>query len=159
LEYGNFSYYLGGDISGTYSKKKKNYWNDVQSQVAKVIGTVDVAVADHHGYRDSVNENLLKALNTNVLVLPIWDLYHPHPNAMKRVVEQGVPEIFPAGITEARLAEMKEKGLADNIREDGHIVVRVYKNGKKYQVFVLNDRSLNYEVIYKSRTFKSRGNK
>lgn len=159
LEYGNFSYYLGGDISGTWSRKKKNPWNDVQSQVAKVIGTVDVAVADHHGYRDSVNENLLKALNTNVLVIPIWDLYHPHPNAMKRVVEQGVPEIFPAGITEARLAEMKEKGLGDNIRKDGHIVVRVYKGGKKYQVFVLNDRSLDYEVIYKSRTFKSRGNK
>jgi hypothetical protein len=150
---------MGGDISGSYSRRGKNYWNDVQSQVAKVIGTVDVAVADHHGYRDSANENLLKALNTNVLVIPIWDLYHPHPNAMKRVVEQGVPEIFPAGITEARLAEMKEKGLADNIRENGHIVVRVYKNGKKYQVFVLNDRSLNYEVIYKSRTFKSRGNK
>lgn len=159
LEYGNFSYYLGGDISGTWSRKKKNPWNDVQSQVAKVFGTVDVAVADHHCYRDSVNDNLLKALKTNVLVIPIWDLYHPHPNAMQRVVNNGVPEIFPVGITEARLAEMKEKGLADNIRKDGHIVVRVFKGGKKYQVFVLNDRSLDYEVLYKSRVFSSRGNK
>ena len=158
LEYGNFSYYLGGDISGGYSKKgiKKAPWNDMQSAVSKVIGSVDVALADHHGYADSMNENLLKALNTKVIVLPIWDLYHPHPNAMQRVVNQGVPHIFPVGITEKRLAEMKEKGLANNIRKDGHIVVRVYKGGKKYQIFVLNDRSLDYEVIYKSKVFKAK---
>ena len=159
LEYGNFSYYLGGDISGTWSRKKKNTWNDVQSQVAKVIGTVDVAVADHHGYRDSTNDNLLKALNTNVLVIPIWDLYHPHPNAMQRIVKNGVPYVYPAGITEFRLNQMREKGLAGPIREDGHIVIRVYKGGKKYQIFVLNDRSLNYEVKAKSKVFTSRGNR
>jgi hypothetical protein len=159
LEYGDFAYYLGGDISGTWSRKKGNTWNDVQTPVSKVIGTVDVAVADHHGYRDSTNDNLLKALNTNALIIPIWDLYHPHPNAMQRIVNNGVPHIYPAGITEKRLAEMKEKGLADNIREDGHIVVRVYKGGKKYQIFVLNDRSVNYEIKAKSKVFTSRGNR
>ena len=156
LEYGNFAYYMGGDISGSYSRKGKNYWNDVQTQVSKVIGQVDVALADHHGYRDSMNENLLKALNTNVIVLPIWDLYHPHPAAMTRIVKQGVPEIFPAGITEYRRNEMLEKGLGDQIRQDGHVVVRVYNGGKKYQIFVLNDRSLDYEVIYKSKVFKTK---
>ena len=161
LNYGNFAYYMGGDISGGYSKEAiaKAPWKDMQSAVAKVIGEVDVALADHHGYADSMNENLLKALNTNVIVLPIWDLYHPHPKAMKRIVDNNVPHIYPAGITEARLAEMKEKGLADNIRKDGHIVVRVYEGGKRYQVFVLNDRSLDYEVIYKSKVFKAKGNK
>ena len=159
LEYGNFAYYLGGDIGGTYSKKKKNYWIDVQTPVSKVIGTVDVAVADHHGYRDSMNDNLLKALNANAIVLPIWDLYHPHPNAMKRIINNGVTEVFPAGMTEENLAKLTEKGLADPIRPAGHIVVRVMKGGKKYQIFVLNDRSLDYEIIYKSKVFTSRGNK
>ncbi len=159
LEYGNFAYYMGGDISGSYSRKSKNYWNDVQTPVSKIIGKVDVALADHHGYRDSMNENLLKALNTNVIVLPIWDLYHPHPAAMTRIVKQGVPEIFPAGITEQRRNEMLEKGLGDQIRPDGHIVVRVYNGGSKYQIFVLNDRSLDYEIIYKSKVFKAKGNK
>lgn len=158
LDYGDFAYYMGGDISGGYSKKgiKKAPWNDMQSAVSKVIGSVDVALADHHGYADSMNENLLKALNTKVIVLPIWDLYHPHPKAMTRIVKQGVPEIFPAGITEQRRNEMNEKGLGANIRKDGHIVVRVYKGGKKYQIFVLNDRSLDYEVIYKSKVFKAK---
>ena len=159
LEYGNFAYYMGGDIGGTYSKKKKNYWIDAQTPVSKVIGTVDVAVADHHGYRDSMNENLLEALNTNVIVLPVWDLYHPHPNAMKRINKSGVKEIFPAGMTAENLAKLTDQGLADAIRPAGHIVVRVFKGGKKYQIFVLNDRSLDYEIIYKSKVFTARGNK
>ena len=159
LEYGDFAYYMGGDISGTWSKKKNNPWNDVQSQVSKVIGTVDVALADHHGYRDSMNDNLLKALQTNAIVLPVWDLYHPHPNAMKRIINNGVTEIFPAGMTEENLAKLKEQGLAKGIRPAGHIVLRVYNGGKKYQIFVLNDRSLDYEIIYKSKVFTAKGNK
>lgn len=159
LEYGNFAYYMGGDIRGTYSKKKNNFWTDVQTPVSKVIGTVDVAVADHHGYRDSMNNNLLKALNANVIVLPVWDLYHPHPNAMKRIIDNGVTEVFPAGMTAENLAKLRDKGLADVIRRDGHIVVRVFNGGKKYQIFVLNDRSLDYEIIYKSKVFKAKGNK
>ena len=159
LEYGNFSYYLGGDISGFWSKRKNNYWNDVQTPVSKVVGTVDVAVADHHCFRDSMNENLLNALNTNALIVPVWGINHPHPSAMQRVVEHGVPHIFPVGITEARLADLKEKGLAENMHKDGHIVVRVFKGGKKYQIFVLNDRSLDYEILYKSKVFTAEGNR
>ena len=159
LEYGNFAYYMGGDIGGTYSKKKNNYWLDMQTPVSEVIGTVDVAVADHHGYRDSMNEKLLEALDANAIILPIWDLHHPHPNTMKRINKQGVTEVFPAGMTEENLAKLKDKGLADAIRPAGHIVVRVFKGGKKYQIFVLNDRSLNYEIIYKSKVFTSKENK
>ena len=159
LEYGDFAYYMGGDIRGTYSSKKNNYWTDVQSSVSKVIGSVDVAVADHHGYRDSMNDNLLKALNTNAIILPVWDLYHPHPNAMKRIIKNGVTEVFPAGMTKENLAKLTEQGLAGPIRPAGHIVVRVYNSGKKYQIFVLNDRSLDYEIIYQSKVFKAKGNK
>ncbi len=159
LEYGDFAYYIGGDIRGTYSRKKGDYWVDVQTPVGKVVGTVDVAVADHHGYRDSMNDNLLKNLKPNAIVLPVWDLYHPHPNAMKRIIKNGVTEVFPAGMTEENLAKLKDMDLADPIRPAGHIVIRVYKGGKKYQIFVLNDRSLDYEIIYKSKVFKAKGNK
>ena len=131
----------------------------MQTQVSKVIGTVDVALADHHGYRDSMNDNLLKALNTNAIVLPVWDLYHPHPNAMKRIINNGVTEVFPAGMTAENLAKLTEQGLAGCIRPSGHIVLRVYKGGKKYQLFVLNDRSLDYEIIYQSKVFTAKGNK
>ena len=113
---------------------------------------------DHHGYRDSMNSKLLNALSANAIILPVWDLYHPHSNAMKRIIDNGVTEVFPAGMTEENLAKLDEKGLADVIRPAGHIVIRVFKGGKKYQIFVLNDRSLDYEIIYKSKVLPAVGN-
>ena len=67
--------------------------------------------------------------------------------------------LLDLGMTEENLTKLTEAGLAEPIRPAGHIVVRVYKGGKKYQIFVLNDRSLDYEIIYKSKVFKARGNK
>ena len=159
LEYGNFAYYTGGDISGVFSRKKNNHWKDVQSPVGKVVGKVDVALADHHGQTDSMNKNLLEALDAQVIVLPVWDLYHPQPATMKRVWEV-LPEVevYAAGMApQNRYERLGEYG--ERIKKDGHIVVRVYKGGKKFQIFVLNDYSLDYEVLYKSRLFKARGNK
>jgi hypothetical protein len=45
------------------------------------------------------------------------------------------------------------------IKPEGHIVVRIYKGGKKFQIFVLNDKSLDYEIIYQSDIIPARGNK
>jgi hypothetical protein len=106
-----------------------------------------------------MNNQLLEALNANAIVLPVWDLYHPHPNTMKRINSNGVKEVFPAGMTKENLAKLTEQGLADAIRPSGHIVIRVFKGGKKYQIFVLNDLSLDYEIIYQSEIFTARGNK
>ena len=159
LEYGDFAYYLGGDIAGTFSSKKKNPWNDVQTPVSKLVGTVDVAVADHHCFRDSMNEKLLKALNANAIIFSAWAGSHPHVNAMTRIAKQGVTEVFPAGITSKGRENMDILGFGDIMRPDGHVVVRCYNGGKKYQIFVLNDRSLDYEIIYKSKVFKAKGNK
>ena len=78
---------------------------------------------------------------------------------MKRIIENGVTNIFPAGITEENLKKLTDQGLVDDILPSGHIVLRVYNGGKKYQFFVLNDRSLNYEIIYKSKVFTAKGNK
>ena len=39
---------------------------------------------------------------------------------------------------------------------DGHVVVRVYEGGDRFQVFVLDDRSLDYKVIYSTPMLKSR---
>lgn len=155
LEYGNFAYYTGGDIGGKYSKKANNYWKDVQSAVGKVVGKVDVALADHHGQHDSMNANLLRALDAQAIVIPVWDLYHPQPATMERIWKE-LPdcEVYTAGMApQNRYERLGEYGK--RIKQDGHIVVRVYKGGKKFQIFVLNDYSLNYEILYKSKVFKA----
>ena len=38
----------------------------------------------------------------------------------------------------------------EKIRPEGHVVVRVYEGGEEFQVFVLNDRNTDYDVIYKT---------
>lgn len=159
LEYGDFAYYTGGDIAGRYSKKRNNFWNDMQTPVSKIVGNVDVALADHHGQTDSMNGALLRALDAQAIVLAVWDLYHPQPKTMQRIWDI-LPdcEVYAAGMTpENRHERLGEEGK--RIKKDGHIVVRVYEGGKKFQIFVLNDRSLDYEIIYKSRVFKARGNR
>ena len=107
----------------------------------------------------SVNANLLRALDAQVIVLPVWDLYHPQPATMKRIWEVSPEcEVYAAGMApENRYERLGEYGK--RIKQDGHIVVRVYKGGKKFQIFVLNDYSLNYEILYRSKVFKARGNK
>jgi hypothetical protein len=41
----------------------------------------------------------------------------------------------------------------------GHIVVRVYEGGEKYQVFVLDADSLDYHIIYTSDVKKAGNNR
>ena len=157
LEYGKFSYYFGGDIGGTYSRKKKNYWIDAQTPISKVIGKMDVAVADHHGYSDSMNSTLLEAMDPQCVLIPVWDYYHPQPATMKRIMTNPFREVYAIGMAPANRERLAEYGRI--IKPEGHIVVRIFKGGKKYQIFVLNDNSLDYEVIYESEIFPARGNK
>lgn len=157
LEYGKFSYYFGGDICGSYSRKKKNYWTDAQTPISKVIGKMDVAVADHHGYSDSMNQALLDAMEPQCVVIPVWDYYHPQPATMKRIMTNPFREVYAVGMAPANRERLAEYGRI--IKPEGHIVVRIYKGGKKFQIFVLNDKSLDYEIIYQSDIIPARGNK
>lgn len=52
----------------------------------------------------------------------------------------------------------RERLAADGqlILPEGHVVVRVYEGGDRFQVFVLNDRSLDYEIIYMTPVLVSR---
>ena len=157
LEYGKFSYYFGGDICGSYSRKKKNYWNDVQTPISKVIGKMDVAVADHHGFSDSMNKNLLDAMKPQSVIIPVWDYYHPQPATMKRITTDPFRQVYAVGMAPDNRERLAEYGRI--IKPEGHSVVRIYKGGKKYQIFVLNDKSLDYEIIYQSEVFSAKGNK
>ena len=51
------------------------------------------------------------------------------------------------------MVESNRMRLLENgemIKPEGHIVVRVYEGGSEFQIFVLNDRNTDYDVIYKT---------
>jgi hypothetical protein len=61
--------------------------------------------------------------------------------------------VFAAGMVESNRMRLLENG--ERIKPEGHVVVRVYEGGGEFQVFVLNDRNTDYDVIYKTERITS----
>ena len=164
ISYGDFDYHNGGDIQGSGPQSKRP-WRNVEKFVGEFIGETDVVLANHHAYSDAMYEPFVKATTPQVCILPVWDYYHPQPSTLDNMLRKGVdPQhpsvngdvnyVFAAGIVASNRERLAEDG--QRIKPDGHVVVRVYKGGRKFQVFVLDDRSEDYHIIYKSPMFKSR---
>ena len=134
LSYGAFAYYAGGDCSGLPAKR------DVETPVANIVGRVDAMSMDHHAYVDSANPAFLTKLRPRVMVIPVWDMWHPHCDALARMTDVSVyPDertIFATGLHEK--AKPRLGAAAGVIRPQGHVVIRVSENGDRFRVFVLD---------------------
>ena len=151
ITYGDFKYYNGGDLSGGNYKNYKSDERDMETPVAKVCGNVDVIKANHHGYYDTCNGFFLNTISPEVVIVDARSNNHPVPSTMSRMTD---PMVWP-GEHELYVTVDQARGklgeeLWSHFKPWGHIVVRVYEGGKKYQVFVLDADSTDYHVIYKS---------
>ena len=164
ISYGDFDYHSGGDIQGS-SANSTRPWRNVEKFVGEFIGETDVVLANHHAYSDAMYEPFLKAVTPQVCILPVWDYYHPQPSTLYNMLHGGIDAehpavrdsvnyVFSAGIVGSNRERLASDGQL--IMPAGHIVVRVYEGGDRFQVFVLNDRSLDYEVIYRTPVLVSR---
>ena len=164
ISYGDFDYHSGGDIQGS-SVNSTRPWRNVEKFVGEFIGETDVVLANHHAYSDAMYEPFVRAVTPQVCILPVWDYYHPQPSTLYNMlhgvadeahpaVRDSVSYVFSAGIVGSNRERLAGDGQL--ILPDGHIVVRVYEGGARFQVFVLNDRSLDYEVIYRTPVLESR---
>lgn len=63
VEYGDFSCWLGGDLTGGGNRY------DMETPVSRVCGDVDVYLANHHGWDDGSNQNLIDAIDPEVCVI------------------------------------------------------------------------------------------
>ena len=142
LSYGNFRYFSGGDIPG-FGKR------DVETALSKLLGKTNVLTLNHHGYRDAINAAFLAKLRPQVMVVPVWDNHHPHIETFARLIDTNIyPDqrtLYPTGMFPGL-----KNNLGDGVnafKPDGHVVIRVGKEGKNYTVFVLNATSKNYEII------------
>ena len=61
LEYHNFSYVIGGDLTGVGT-----VYSDKETPVAGLIGDIDVFQVNHHGGNSSTNQNWLDVLRPEV---------------------------------------------------------------------------------------------
>nr|WP_293836376.1 hypothetical protein [uncultured Arsenicibacter sp.] len=152
MRYGDFDYFAGGDIQGVLPYGAPA-WHDVETPVAAVAGPVDVQLLDHHGYADSQNGALMKALRPRVFVVPAWAVSHPGPAVAERLFDEAiypgerdvfVTQLFPEAKATLGPAAAKIKP------ETGHIVIRVQPGGATYQVLVLDDadESMRIKAVY-----------
>ena len=164
ISYGDFDYHNGGDIQGS-SASSTRPWRNVEKFVGEFIGETDVVLANHHAYSDAMYEPFVKAVTPQVCIIPVWDYYHPQPTTLDNMLRGGIDEghpavrdsvnyVFAAGMVGSNRERLAGDGAL--VLPDGHVVVRVYEGGDRFQVFVLDDRSLDYRVIYRTPMLKSR---
>lgn len=155
ITYGKFDYFSGGDILGMQSSPA---WFDLETPVGEVVGEVDVALCNHHGFSDAMNESFIRATRPQAFVIPVWDYYHPQPETLARMLDTRLYTdqrlIFSAGLVHSNRIRLGDNGK--RIQPAGHVVTRVYEGGEEFQIFVLNDRDEDYEIIYKSARMTSR---
>ena len=162
IDYGDFRFYTGGDCPGIADLGAPK-WNNVETPMASAIGEVDVAVMDHHGNRDAQNEFNIRILKPRVWIEQTWSSDHPGHEVLRRVTSTflypGPRDLFATNILEANknvIGTALERAYKSM---DGHIVVRVTDEGKKYFVIILNDENEVNEVLAVHGPYESKPKK
>lgn len=151
ISYGPFRYYNGGDLGGGTGSGKDNYWRDFESQVADVVGPVHAMKADHHAWKDVMNPYMLSVMQPSVVVAICSHINHPWKTSVQRMADHLYPNPINLYCTTDSGREQVGAELFDStVKSCGHVVIRVYEGGTSYQVFVLDAKSTDYKVIYKS---------
>ena len=158
ISYGDFDYFTGGDISGNDAFGQADL-NSVESNIAPVLGPIDVATLNHHGNRDSQNTYYVRTIRPRVWVQQNWSSDHPGEEVLRRITSKtlypGERDIFSTVMLQPNKDVIGGR-LNSYTSLNGHIVVRVSKHGKTYKIFVLNDASANREVISEHGPYASR---
>lgn len=157
LRYGLFKYYNGGDVCGRAIETGKRRKIDCESQIADLCGPMAVVKADHHGYKDSCNPYFLWKTKPQAVVIPAFGAPHPWVETLRRLSD---PHYKIKGIyaTTPSAAEICKEEMK-HITAIGHIVVRVYEGGQKWQVFVLDRKDKGYAVLHATEVMTASENK
>ncbi len=148
ISYGAFDYFTGGDIIGVLDEGDP-LWQDVETEVAKAVGPVEVNELNHHGYLDSENAFFLSALRPQVHIIQAWSPSHPSPRVLRRLLSTqlypGPRDIFSTNMMEAN--KIVIGGNLEKLKSDqGHIVIRVAPGGETYKVIILDDSNESHQV-------------
>lgn len=159
FSYGRFTYYSGGDIPGVPNYTQP-WWRDIETPVSAVVGPVDVMLLDHHGNRDSTNENILRNLAPRVIVQENWLSPQPGEEVVTRMASKGLypgdRDVFSTGMSaESRLVIGP---VMDSIYKSygGHVVIRVAPSGEQYEVYVLSDTDRRREITTRFGPYRSK---
>jgi len=149
INYGAFSYYTGGDISGIDNLGQPNETSP-EKFFSPIIGKVDVAIVNHHGNRDSQSPFFVSQLAPRVWIFPVWSSDHPGEDVLRRVTSQqlynGPRDLFATSLLEANRLVIGNRIDEAFKATSGHVVIRVFPGGTHYTVFILNDKTTQRNI-------------
>lgn len=137
LRYGNFDFHTAGDI-GDYE--------DLEYRVAKVVGQVEAAKANHHLSPHSNCQKAMEVLKPEVLVATSF--YHreiqPDQSKFGWITDDGC-RLYCTSVSE-KLLEAQPEVYSLCSATSGHNVIRVAPSGDSYTVYTLDDSDSEYRV-------------
>tara|TARA_R110002050_G_scaffold51870_5_gene118845 strand:+ start:1125 stop:2402 length:1278 start_codon:yes stop_codon:yes gene_type:complete len=158
ISYGKFDYFTGGDISGIDEYGGTDI-NSVESQIAPVVGPMDVATLNHHGNRDSQNLDYVRTIRPRVWIQQNWSSDHPGEEVLRRITSEklhpGERDIFSTVMLQP-LKDVIGGRLNQYKSQNGHIVLRVHQKGDSYEIYILNDATVKREIVAKYGPYESR---
>ena len=150
IQYGKFRYWNCGDIPGCnwpdYASQERTF----ETPVSEVCGPVTVMKLDHHGTFDTKSEECLENLQPKAMIALSSHIRQPYKDQVVRMMDKS---IYPGERELYVTTDCSKNELGDlfsYFKPAGHIVVRVYEGGTKWQMFVLDAATTTYDVIYKS---------
>ena len=154
IEYGPFRYYTGGDIIGSCYGPASGAADarDFETPIADIIGKVHVMKANHHAWKDALNPYFLWVTRPDAIIVPSYHINHPWRETVDRVRDPQMPGegimFLTSDAARGQLGEERWKKFPPF----GHIVVRVFNEGRSYCIFVLDPKSKDYKIIYDTKT-------
>lgn len=142
VNYGNFTYYTGGDLIGTL-KDENDVAVSMDGAVKNIIGEVDLCKANHHCFTGSNSTEFVNALSPKVYFLSYINSKHLKTPVLSNLIanpKNGTSCLLaPTYLSDAQRTSLMSETYYNQFTETGHIVVRVFNGGDKYLLYVLND--------------------
>ena len=153
IDYGLFRYFTGGDLTGGWWKftpEENPKERDFETAVAEVCGPVTVAKVNHHGWFDSANSIFIETLRPQAWLISSLDKSQPKYYTVRRLRDNLIYSDWRDLFCTTGAADEETPKVRERMTSIGHIVVRVYEGGLKYQIFVIQNDDPTYPLIYRS---------
>ena len=165
FRYGAFRFFTGGDVMGKIYVDDENLF-EYESVVGRAVGPVDVCKANHHAYRNAMAPEFEKAVQARVYVVFAWNDSHLSDSAAAAMADYSgsddprFPLLCPTRLSPAKLeATASRPWRRKTIDVGGHVVVKAFDGGARYQVYYLEDQDESMTVKATFGPYKSRGDK
>ena len=168
IQYGPFSYFAGGDLSGSVLNAEGSPVN-IEEKTGEACGEVDVCKCNHHAYKDAMHPGFLSHVHAQAYVIPVWDQFHTQEGIIKRMLQQeettgttlrnAHPTLVLSQyiVAPARQKFAAEEWMQKTCPHDGHIVIKVYDKGRKYKIYRLSAENEDMIIQKVYGPFQSKG--